>query len=321
MLLLLLSLASSIDVAHAVAALPSSPELLASLSHAGLENPELLRKALHTIELQSLPDILMLDAGERAEMFASLQAMDVGLGSRAKLRHLVDLSGRSGAVDTPRNNAEDTTMSAARASLHEAQAAGRQLQQESIGGSMDSFALAITALLGITSYLVDAKLSRDAKRLQKESDALRADNARAETKAEHLLSRVQGQMERFVAPLNASTTQCAEAICSTMGELGLASQVGHWQLAWLEVAAASHIEVFHLASSTTVATCMKSPYFKLAPEDIAVLENDTSARQRYTELVTATWLPPMRVMAELFSTQVRSGIRLACRPMLGIFVR
>ena len=50
---------------------------------------------------------------------------------------------------------------------------------------------------------------------------------------------------------------------------------------------------------------LKSPYFKLAPEDIAVLESDPAVRQRYTELVVETWLPPLRVMFELFTTQVR----------------
>jgi hypothetical protein len=34
----------------------------------------------------------------------------------------------------------------------------RQLQQGSGGGSMDSIALAVTALLGIASYLVQAKI-------------------------------------------------------------------------------------------------------------------------------------------------------------------
>jgi hypothetical protein len=56
---------------------------------------------------------------------------------------------------------------------------------------MDSIALAVTALLGIVSYLVQAKISRDAERLQKDSDRAHADNARAEGKAEKLLVRVQ----------------------------------------------------------------------------------------------------------------------------------
>ena len=56
---------------------------------------------------------------------------------------------------------------------------------------MDSIALAVTALLGIVSYLVQTKISRDAERSQKDSDRAHADNARAEGKAEKLLVRVQ----------------------------------------------------------------------------------------------------------------------------------
>ena len=89
-----------------------------------------------------------------------------------------------------------------------------------------------------------------------------------------------------------------------MGELGLAAQIDHWQLAWLKVPAAPHIEVYRYGNPATVAAQLKSPYFKLAPEDIAVLENDPGKRQRYTELVVETWLPPLRALVELFTTQV-----------------
>ena len=63
--------------------------------------------------------------------------------------------------------------------------------QEGSSGSTDSIALAVTALLGIASYLVQAKISRDAERSQKDSDRAHADNARAEGKAKKLLVRVQ----------------------------------------------------------------------------------------------------------------------------------
>jgi hypothetical protein len=112
-------------------------------------------------------------------------------------------------------------------------------------------------------------------------------------------------MEYFVAPFNATNTQLIEALCNTMGELGLAAQIDHWQLAWLKVSAAPHIEVFHYGSPAGIAALLKSPYFKLAPEDIAVFEGDLAMRQRYTELVVETWLPPLRVMVDLFTTQVR----------------
>ena len=115
---------------------------------------------------------------------------------------------------------------------------------------------------------------------------------------------MQTQMECFVAPLNASYSQLAEAMFNTIGELGLAAWIDHWQLAWLKVTAAPHIEIYQFGNPLTVAAKLKSPYFKLAPEDIAVLESDPAVRQRYTELVVGTWLPPLRVIVELFTTQV-----------------
>ena len=179
---LLLLLATSAECARAATTLP--PELLpASLSHAGLENPESLAEALDTIELRSLQDIRMLDTGERAEMFASLQAMDVGLGSRAKLRWLAYAS--SATVERSTGGLEHTNW----VSTQLQEPTPRQLQQSA--GSMDSIALALTALLGIASYFVQAKISRDAERSQKDSDRAYAVNARVEGKAEKLLARVQ----------------------------------------------------------------------------------------------------------------------------------
>jgi hypothetical protein len=75
---------------------------------------------------------------------------------------------------------------------------------------------------------------------------------------------------------------------NTIGELGLSAQIGNWQLAWLKVPAVPHIEVYRYGNPATVATQLKPPYFKLAPEDIDELENDPGKRQRYTELVVET---------------------------------
>ena len=99
---------------------------------------------------------------------------------------------------------------------------------------------------------------------------------------------VQTQMECFVVPFNASCSQLTEALLNTMGELGLSAQIDHWQLAWLKVSAAPHIEVYQWGNTAMVAAILKSPYFKLAPEDIAVLEGNPALRQRYTELVVET---------------------------------
>ena len=131
MKLLLLHLATSAECARADTTLrPEQLLLPASLSHAGLENPESLTEALDTIELRSLQDIRMLDAGERAEMFASLQAMDVGLGSRAKLRWLAYAS--SATVERSTGGLEHTNW----VSTQLQEPTPRQLQQSA--GSMDS---------------------------------------------------------------------------------------------------------------------------------------------------------------------------------------
>lgn len=112
-------------------------------------------------------------------------------------------------------------------------------------------------------------------------------------------------MECFVAPFNASHSQWTEALFNSLWELGLSAQIDHWQAAWLKVSAAPHIEVYQLGNPANIAALLKSPYFKLAPEDIAVLEGNPAVRQRYTELVVETWLPPLRLMVDLFTTQVR----------------
>ena len=115
-------------------------------------------------------------------------------------------------------------------------------------------------------------------------------------------------MKCFVAPFSASINQLFEARQNTMRELGLAAQIDHWQLGCLKVTAAPHIEVFHYGNPATAAALLKSPYIKLAPEDISVLEGDPTVRQRYTELVVETWLPPLRALVEMFTTQVRCGV-------------
>ena len=79
----------------------------------------------------------------------------------------------------------------------------RKLQEDSARTteSMDSIALAITALLGIASYVVQAKISRDAEKNGTEVEQRRTDAVRAENKVDALLARVQAQQEQYVQPL------------------------------------------------------------------------------------------------------------------------
>jgi hypothetical protein len=281
-----------------------------SLAAGGIEQPQALSSFLQELGLPTVQDVRLLNVLEQLELAESLRVARVNLGSRSRLRRLSENS--SEAIGLVKDKADGsanfrTSHRRCQDELKAAMAEGsgfssmevstealenarwqvtqpddfhRQLQQGGGGGGMDSIALAVTALLGIASYLVQAKISRDAEKSQKESDRAHVDRTRAEMKAEQQLARVMTQMERFVAPLNTSMAQLLEALVCTLGEVGLAAQIEHWQLAWLKVPAAPHIEVYHSANPAMVGAMLRSPYFKLAAQDIAVLENDPAARQR-----------------------------------------
>ena len=52
-----------------------------------------------------------------------------------------------------------------------------------------------------------------------------------------------------------------------------------------------------------IPNLVAAPFFRLSPTDIAILTNDTAKCQRYAELVEYTWLPPLRRLRQLVSTQ------------------
>ena len=73
---------------------------------------------------------------------------------------------------------------------------------------------------------------------------------------------------------------------------------------WLSVGGSSHMELFNNTNREYMQKGLRIPYVKLTLEDLALLETDPAKRQRYVELVTHTWLPPLRVLATLVDTQV-----------------
>jgi hypothetical protein len=95
-----------------------------------------------------------------------------------------------------------------------------------------------------------------------------------------------------------------QAMFDTWREVGLAGAIAQWSLAWLPLPAAPHIEVYHWANPKAIGALLKSPYVKLPPSDVALLDADPDKRQRYCELVAHSWVPPLRQLSEVFMTQV-----------------
>ena len=95
------------------------------------------------------------------------------------------------------------------------------------------------------------------------------------------------------------------ALEHTALELKLPTHCGTYNLQCAAQPATPHVEIFSLNHPARIAASMRAPFFKLAPEDVALLVSDPARRQRYVELVTYSWMPPLRRMAELIDTQVR----------------
>jgi hypothetical protein len=73
---------------------------------------------------------------------------------------------------------------------------------DSLSVSGDTIALMVTALLGVGSFIIQAKVSKDADTTQRDIERAQEDNARAEGKTEKLLEHVQEQMRSFVMPFS-----------------------------------------------------------------------------------------------------------------------
>ena len=94
------------------------------------------------------------------------------------------------------------------------------------------------------------------------------------------------------------------AIEHTALELKLSTHCGTYSLQCASQPATPHVEILYMNDPAKIAAGMRVPFFKLAPEDVALLVSDPARCQRYIELVTCTWMPPLRRMVELLANQV-----------------
>ena len=87
-------------------------------------------------------------------------------------------------------------------------------------------------------------------------------------------------------------------------ELQLAEWLAHFSFEFVKVPAAPWTEFLNSTNKATLSAWSKVPFSKLPPADLADIDSDPAKRQRYTELVRASYLPPLRCMADIVHTQV-----------------
>ena len=138
-----------------------------------------------------MQDIRLLNVPEQLELAESLRDAGVNLGSRSKLRRLSDSNHeeRSGMHDGNTINISAEGKPSARRVQEEPSASAGAEKREIDGPSMETLAIAVTALLSVGSYILQAKLARDAEKANKEQDRHLAGREKAATRAGLLLDR------------------------------------------------------------------------------------------------------------------------------------
>jgi hypothetical protein len=190
MRLLLLAVAFSVALpGNALVLLDAPPEapgagLSAALQAAGLERPEETLEVLRKLSLPTVADLHLLDLEEGAELRAELKIAAVALGDRARLRARLWQPGfqssfHSNGGTEPTEDYVSRENCLPRAAAARREAPRRQLQQvespespekakddATVGG--ETLALMLTALLGIGSFVIQARVSKAADVNQRE---------------------------------------------------------------------------------------------------------------------------------------------------------
>ena len=245
---------------------------------------------------------------EQSELTESLKDAGINLGSRSLLRYLASRTVYSDdsilpeRVEQQPERRSSQSIEANASGSHE----GRRLQTGG-GFSLEVAAIVFTGVIGMIGYVVQAQSAQKATRAQAslERDAAEAEKRRA--RAAKQLERVQDQMRLFVMPLYTEAMHMYWAIASAARELQLNDFLTLYEHDYASFPLAPHTDVFAVSSRQAlnrgIAAQVAAPFFKLSPNDVDVLTSDPTKRQRYTELVEFTWLPPLRRIARIIATE------------------
>jgi hypothetical protein len=169
---------------------------------------------------------------------------------------------------------------------------------ESSGPSIETLAIVVTALLSVGSYILQAKLARDAEKADKDHDRNLADSEKAAARAGLLLDRVREQQAELLSPCN--------CIMNTVGynrvylDIAIGFQPSTILHAGKQVQppASPHVKV--ISSPDPVAMQQLAPTticHKYTPEEIQILADDDSKRDLYTSAYSAVIVPRLRELS------------------------
>jgi hypothetical protein len=310
---MLSNLVLTLPFGHAIERSASAQQVAAlhpALSAARMADPRAVARVLaETIGVDPaaggawLVDLRGFDGAERAELCDALRSEGVPLADRSKLRRLIaaEVVLSSPLEDTTRAGAEQQKQSSPMvwgSTPHDFPR--RQLQSDGNGGSMDSIALVVTALLGIASYLVQARQTQAASAAQHRLGRELAERDKAEQKTAHQLTRLQEELSEFIFPMYTAGTNLMQAWWYGALELELADFVSLHGLETFSLDATPHIETLNFVKKHR-AVGNNAPYWRLSPRDISSLEEDPERRGCWCSAVEHTHLPLLRQMVLVMS--------------------
>jgi hypothetical protein len=176
-----------------------------------------------------------------------------------------------------------------------------------------AIALLVTALLGIAGYVVQNKASITANATQHELIQEAAERQRAEEKAGKQLDRVQLQNSEFIYPMNSFIVAFIKAYERATFECGCENYTTTYAFEWISPPTQPYATVLNAGKPETFKAVAANPFvYTLPPPDLARLAAEPSRRARWEELVSHTFLPPLRQLLPILQTKVRRDRTPSC---------
>ena len=242
----LAALAALADTALAAGAihvgLPYEPAegVACTLQATGVRDPAAIAAALSQAALHSVADVAGLNGGETAELFEDLRAAAIPLGDRARLRKASEHANAHhpfAKMLRPLDGARHRRLQGATSSSDRG------------GVSIEVVAIAVTGLIGMVGYLVQARSAQKASDAQASLGLEAAEREKVEVKAGKQLERVQLQMSEWVRPLNVNASILLHGWFAIARECKLLGYLGLYSVEYVPQPATPYIEVCVVTTS------------------------------------------------------------------------
>jgi hypothetical protein len=260
-----------------------------ALSGQHLRSPKAAVERLSAMGLDTVRDLQMLRPVDWDELTYELKVAGLILGDRARIRQLQDRESAS----IQRQSARATQAAAGCCVRHQDQPSQRSVHNRRVqsdtttnvsdGLPLDTLAILVTATLGLASYVLQAKLARDAEKSDREHDFRIAERDKMTTQAQVLLARVRSQMLDVYRPMTVALQAARTGHFYMAHELGFECLTKQILLEFVRPFKLwPDVEVFTREHSPEFfAAWRDTPYCKYSQRDIQVCSNLLCCRITY----------------------------------------